>query len=109
MVGQKTYPVTPDGKYFVVRGRLWRTSNPALPSEEKAVIVAELMVARRAVGASLRAGDRVAEVQARALVDVAKRKLGERGPVWWVDGAPDMNRQLIKMTPYAEWFSTDMT
>ncbi len=22
------YLVTPDGRYFVVRGRLWRTSNP---------------------------------------------------------------------------------
>ena len=25
------YPVTPDGRYFVVRGRLWRCANPALP------------------------------------------------------------------------------
>src|SRR3546814_12988328 len=24
------YPVTPDGRYFVVRGRLWRMSNPSL-------------------------------------------------------------------------------
>jgi len=22
------HPVTPDGRYFVVRGRLWRMSNP---------------------------------------------------------------------------------
>ena len=24
------YPVTPDGRYFMVRGRLWRMSDPAL-------------------------------------------------------------------------------
>jgi hypothetical protein len=26
---------TPDGRYLVVRGRLWRTSNPALPPERR--------------------------------------------------------------------------
>lgn len=26
----EVYPVTPDGRYFVVRGRLWRRSNPGL-------------------------------------------------------------------------------
>jgi hypothetical protein len=25
------HPVTPDGRYFVVRGRLWPMSNPSLP------------------------------------------------------------------------------
>ena len=30
----------------------------------------------------------------------AKVELGERGPVWWSDGAPDYNRHLIKNTPY---------
>jgi hypothetical protein len=24
------YPVTPDGRYFIVRGRLWRMSDPSL-------------------------------------------------------------------------------
>jgi hypothetical protein len=31
--------------------------------------------------------------------------LGERGPVWWRDGAPDYNRKLAKNTPYALWFA----
>jgi hypothetical protein len=31
--------------------------------------------------------------------------LGERGPVWWHDGAPDLNRHMIKNTPYADWFA----
>ena len=29
--------------------------------------------------------------------------LGERGPVWWTDGAPDFNRKLARNTPYARW------
>ena len=42
---------------------------------------------------------------ARARVDAAKVALGERGPVWWTDGAPDLNRHLAKNTPYADWFA----
>ena len=29
------YPFTPDQRYFVVRGRLWRASNPSLSDEER--------------------------------------------------------------------------
>ena len=46
------YPQTPDGRYFVVRGRLWRTSNPALDPAERERLVHDLMAARRAVRAS---------------------------------------------------------
>ena len=42
----------------------------------------------------------------RAAVDAAKRALGERGPVWWTDGAPDLNRRLARNTPYAGWHET---
>jgi hypothetical protein len=31
--------------------------------------------------------------------------LGERGPVWWTDGAPDFNRRMARNTPYADWFA----
>jgi len=99
------YPTTPDGRYFVVRGRLWRLANPALPEERLTALKAELMAARRAVGAALRAEDEAALKAARAAVDVAKRALGERGPVWWEDGTPDFNRHKAKNTPYAEWFA----
>jgi len=98
------YPHTPDGRYFVVRGRLWRLSNPHLDAVTRNALVHELMVARRAVR-SARA-DAEALARARAQVDAAKRALGERGPVWWSDGAPDYNRRLVKSTPYAEWFSS---
>lgn len=99
------YPVTPDGRYFVVRGRLWRTSNPALPASQRERLVSELMAARRSVAAARRATNPSGLAAARAGVDAAKRALGERGPVWWEDGAADCNRRLVRNTPYAEWFS----
>lgn len=98
-------PVTPDGRYFVVDGRLWRTTNPGLDPQARQALVDRLMRARRAVGAAKRAGDVDAERAARAEVDAAKRALGERGPVWWTDGAPDFNRRMAKNTPYADWFA----
>lgn len=99
------HPVTPDGRYFVVRGRLWRMADPSLPEERRTVLTRELMTARRAVGTALRSGDEAALRAARAGVDRAKRALGERGPPWWEDGAPDLNRHLARNTPYAEWFA----
>lgn len=43
---------------------------------------------------------------ASQIVDEAKRLLGERGPVWWTDGAPDYNRRMAKNTPYADWYAS---
>jgi len=96
-------PVTPDGRYFVVRERLWRCANPALSREEREGLVRALMEARPAKGAAMRAGDAEARERARAAVDEAKRRLGERGEVWWTDGAKDWNRYMVRNTPYAEW------
>jgi hypothetical protein len=98
-------PVTPDGRYFVVRGRLWRMSDPSLPAHEREKLVHELMTARRAVGMARRAADADAENSARAAVDRSKRALGERGPVWWSDGSEDYNRRTARNTPYAEWYA----
>ncbi|MGJ3627706.1 hypothetical protein AB5I41_13340 [Sphingomonas sp. MMS24-JH45] len=42
---------------------------------------------------------------ARARVDAAKVALGERGPVWWSDGAPDLNRHMARTTVYADWYA----
>nr|WP_243747171.1 hypothetical protein [Stenotrophomonas indicatrix] len=91
---------------MVVRGRLWRASNPNLSAEARAQLVAALMEARRAVGAAMKAGDAAALRDARNAVDAAKQGLGERGPVWWTDGSKDYNRHLVKNTPYADWFKT---
>ena len=100
-----TPPLTPDGRYIVVRGRLWRATNPGLSPERRQTLTKALMQARRAVGIARRAGDRMALAEAGQAVDDAKVALGERGPVWWTDGAPDLNRKMARHTPYADWFS----
>ena len=97
-------PRTPDGRYIVVRGRLWRAANPDLPEAERERLVAALMGARRRVGEAKRSGAAEDEKAARRDVHAAKLALGERGPVWWSDGAPDWNRHMARNTPYAEWF-----
>lgn len=97
---------TPDGRYVVVRGRLWRRSNPLLAADDRAAQVHALMDARRGVRDALRAGDAAAVRDARTAVHAAKVALGERGPVWWDDGAPDYNRRLARTTPYAAWWAT---
>jgi hypothetical protein len=97
--------VTPDGRYLVVRGRLWRAANPGLPRELRTKLVSDLMAARREVRAAGRAHDAGRLASARAAVNEAKVALGERGPVWWTDGAKDFNRHLVRNTPYAHWYS----
>lgn len=96
--------VTPDGRYIVVRGRLWRASNPDLSTERREALVHELMDARREVKEALRTKDAERLARARHAVNAAKVALGERGPVWWSDGAKDFNRHLVKNSPYADWF-----
>ena len=98
-------PVTPDGRYLVVRGRLWRRADPNLPESGREALVQALMRARRAVREAGRQGDAEALRAARLAVDEAKRGLGERGPVWWRDGAPDYNRHMARNTPYADWYA----
>lgn len=98
------YPVTPDGRYFVVRGRLWRAAKPSLDPEERSRLQRELMAARSALGRARRAGDDAGRSRARAAIDAAKLALGERGPPWWTDGSPDHNRRMAVNTPYREWF-----
>ena len=99
-------PRTPDGRYIVIIGtagpRLWRATNPALSPDVRDRLTRELMDARRAVRAAQRTDTDTAT--ARARVDAAKRALGERGPVWWEDSAPDLNRRLVKNTHYADWW-----
>lgn len=99
------YPRTPDGRYFVVRGRLWRTTNPGLTAREKDRLVRQLMRARRDIAAGNKAKDTALVADARQRVHLAKLALGERGPAWWADGAPDFNRRLVQNSPYKDWFA----
>jgi uncharacterized lipoprotein len=103
-MAQHAEPVltTPDGRYIVVRGRLWRATRPGLSTERREALVHDLMAARRALRGE---ADDSARASARAGVEAAKQGLGERGPVWWTDGAPDYNRMLIHNTPYAHWWA----
>ena len=96
--------LTPDRRYLIVRGRLWRASNPHLGAERREALVGRLMEARRLVKAALAAKDPAGLAAARQAVHSAKVALGERGPVWWSDGAPDFNRYLVKNSPYADWY-----
>jgi len=98
--------VTPDGRYFVVRGRLWRRTNPNLPAEKRDALVRELMAAQRAVKIALKSGKPEELALARKAVDKIKIALGERGPVWWTDGTPDLNRHKVNGSPYAEWWAS---
>jgi hypothetical protein len=101
MVHAPNHPVTPDGRYFVVRGRLWRRSNSALSAATRASLIRDLSRARSALRRNSDASDRK---EARQAVDRAKVALGERGPVWWEDGAPDFNRRMAVNTPYRGWY-----
>lgn len=95
---------TPDRRYLIVRGRLWRAANPHLSPARRKHWVAQLMDARRAVKHA--GADAGALAHARQRVHAAKVALGERGPVWWDDGAPDLNRRMVRNTVYADWFAS---
>ena len=99
---RKDHPETPDGRYFVAKGRLWRKTDPRLPDSDRRAAVKRLMQARRDV---FRAQTEADEQDARARVDAAKQDLGERGPVWWDDGAADESRRAPWNSSYADWWA----
>ena len=96
---QVTY--TPDKRYLVINGVLWRVTNPGLDPVTRQGLVDELMSARREISAFMKSGNPDALRLARRKVHQAKISLGERGPVWWTDGSPDFNRYLLVNTPYS--------
>lgn len=95
---------TPDGRYFVVNGKLWRCSNPVLDEAERQRLVNELMDARREVKGAKASEDASQLKQARARVHAAKVALGERGAPWWTDGSEDYNQRSVGNSPYADWY-----
>ena len=84
---------TEDGHHVVIDGRRWRATDPDIPAPFRSELVAELMAARRAVGAAKRAADPSAERRARDRVGAAKVALGERGVPWW-EAADDAARAV---------------
>lgn len=97
-------PLTPDQRYIVVRGRLWRATNPNLPAADAAALRSALGGGRSAVRTAKAAGDDSALRDARRRVDEAKVGLGERGPVWWDGDSKDWNRCMVWNTPYKVWW-----
>lgn len=100
------YPHTPDGRYFVAKNRLWRCTNPRLDEEEKRNHIKALMKARRAFRTAQQQEDEGALRLARDAVQTAKEALGERGPVWWEDGAPDEGGFAPHNSSYAKWWAS---
>jgi hypothetical protein len=80
-------------------------ADPGLDEAERAGLVHRLMAARRAVRDAKRNADLKVKAAAHRAVDQVKRALGERGPAWWDDGSPDLNRHMAKNTPYADWYA----
>ena len=93
---------TPDGHYVVIKGRRWRATDPLIPDEVGASLRSELMAARRAVGAALRADDDDAERRARARVQAAKVALGERGTPWWDQSEDERRARWERGLPRSE-------
>ena len=73
---------TPDGRYFVVKGQLWRCTNPALDEATRQHWVNALMDARRAVKSAKGDADPQALKAARQQVQHAKVALDKHDPVW---------------------------
>lgn len=74
-----------------------------LDQASQSALTSDLMTARRAKQTAMRSDDPEGREIARLRIEAAKQALGERGPVWWTDGAPDFNRRLAQNTPYADW------
>ena len=102
MSQSKPYPVTPDGRYFVAKDRLWRRTDPRLSEADRKAAVSALMKARRAVRF---ARTQEKERAARDAVQAAKVRLGERGPVWWNDGAQDETGRAPWNSSYKVWWA----
>ncbi|KTR25145.1 biopolymer transporter Tol [Curtobacterium sp. C1] len=91
----------PDDHHFVVDGRRWRRTDPALPEDLAAALRSHLGRGRNAVRRAKRDGDDEALAAARRRNGLAKHGLGERGPEWWTrpeaDRVADARRALEEL------------
>lgn len=94
---------TADGRHVIVGGRRWRATDPSIPENLRAELVAELMDARREIGRLRRVdGAEQGDVAAaRRRVDDAKVALGERGAPWWQPAGRDDLRRRIDAAVFA--------
>ena len=91
-------PTEPDDHFFVVDGRRWGRTDPAIPEDVAAALRSHLGRGRNAVKLAKKAGDDGALAVARHRNGLAKHGLGERGPEWWsrpeADRVADARRAL---------------
>jgi hypothetical protein len=87
---------TPDGRYFVIDGRRWRATDPAIPDDRRAELTRVLMAWRREVR---RTRGTTEERDARAGVQAAKVALGERGTPWWEQTDEERRRRWSAEVP----------
>ena len=90
-MARKNRPHTPDGRYLVSKGILKRCTNPGLDDAFRRKTLKALMKARMSK-------DRDTALE-------AKVALGEAGPLWWDDGAPDYSGGAPDATPYEQWWA----
>ncbi len=95
----------PDEHFFVVDGRRWRRTDPALPEDVAAALRSHLGRGRNAVKQAKRTGDDDALAAARHRNGLAKHGLGERGPEWWT--RPEAHRIADARTALAELDADD--
>lgn len=76
-----------------------------LDETKRKELVSRLMSDRRVVLDVKQSADLEAEVAAQKAIDDFNRTLSERGPVWWKDGSPDLDRHIVKNTPCAAWYA----
>ena len=86
----------------------WEETIHGQDEEQKRTHIKELMKARRAVRTAQQHGDDDALRQARDAVQAAKEALGERGPVWWDDNAPDEGGFAPHNSSYAKWWESQL-
>jgi len=91
-------PDTDSSRYFVIKGRRWRKTDPSIPPTLEKQLVRELMSARRAVKAAKSTGDEQDMALARSRVNDAKFSLGERGQPWWETPTDESLMTRLKAT-----------
>ena len=96
---------TPDRRYLLLGDKLLRSYNPNLPNDR----IDDLLVVLFNSRCDLRRARQCDGTEPLELVDAieaARRALGQSGPVWWDDGAPDLDGVPVLSTCYAEWFKS---
>ena len=86
-------------RYFVVDGRRWRATDPAIPEARRDELTKALMAWRREVR---RVKGTDEERRARAGVQAAKVALGERGTPWWEQDDDERRERWSAEVPLPE-------